>query len=75
MITLQAKASFIDEEHDQAVVAVQTSRCFYRVAIQGTTVTVVGPGVEEQIELTDEQHELNYEGIAAIAVLALEERQ
>jgi len=41
---------FEDSDHKQAVVAVTSDKCFYRVAIQGDKVTLVGPGVEHEVE-------------------------
>lgn len=75
MIHLNTRSEFIDEDHRNAVIRVQTSRCFYQVAIKRREeVTVVGPGIEEVVEFTEEQlRNLSYHGIAAMAVIQIEE--
>jgi len=62
-------------DHDQAVIHVQTWRTFYKVAIRGADVTVLGPGIQEDFNIEDLNIEhLSYEAIAAICVLQVEER-
>lgn len=81
MTTFTAKVIFEDSDHDQAVVAVQTTRCWYRVAIVGSEVTVVGPGVEERTNLAEVSEDfsffdsMTYKGKALFAVILLEERE
>jgi hypothetical protein len=75
VITLQAKSIFVDEEHDQAVVAVQTSLTFYRVAIRKDQLTVIGPGIEEDFNGGDLNiHHLEYEQQAICVVMQVEGR-
>ena len=74
MTTLTAHVEFEDLDHQQAVVRVSTSRCFYRVAVQGDDVTVIGPGVEESFIVgADMSDDLNMLGRAMTAVVLLEE--
>ena len=82
MTTISARVEFEDRDHDQAVVRVTTSRCFYSVAIQDDTATVVGPGVEREFRVGDPNiiewaipYTLSYKGIAIIAVTLLEEEE
>lgn len=75
MIHLTTSKDYVDEEHESAVIHVRTSRTFYKVAIRRREVTVVGPGIEEEVELTEAQLGLSFEGMAAVAVITLEERE
>jgi hypothetical protein len=71
--TYATRLTFIDRDHNQAVVQVQTHQCFYQVAIHGEEVTLCGPGLEQQVE--DVPLGLSYEGTALCAVLMLEEKE
>ena len=66
---------FTDRDHEQAVVRVQTPRCFYSVAIRKRRdlLTVIGPGVNEDYTLSTWPAELSYEALALCAVLYFEE--
>lgn len=80
MTSLVARLKYQDTEHDTAVVEVQTSRCFYQVAIRGSVATVVGPGVEESYDFSGGGdmimfEDLTYKGKALIAVCLLEETE
>jgi len=75
MISLQAKAIFVDEEHDQAVIAVQTSLTFYRIAIRGEQITVIAPGLEEEFNAEELNiNHLDYDEQAVCAVMQVEGR-
>jgi hypothetical protein len=79
MTTLVARVEFEDKDHNQAVVRVQTSRCFYSVAIQGDSVTIIGPGVEKEFffdnDWPDVFDDLSVKGKALVAVTLLEEEE
>lgn len=74
MTQLTARVTFEDKEHNQAVVLVHTSKCFYSVVIRNSEATVVGPGIEETYNIGDPiPDNLSYKGIAIVAVTLLEE--
>jgi len=75
VISIQAKNIFVDEEHNQAVVAVQTSLTFYRVAIRGDQLTAIAPGLEEDFSAEELGiNNLEYEQQAVCVVMQVEGR-
>lgn len=71
MRTYSTRPEFTDKDHKQAVIHVQTWRCFYFVSIKDDLATVVGPGVEHEVAL-EAQEELDFESQALYAVLRFE---
>lgn len=73
------KASLVMRFEGGTVIRVETSRCFYQVAIdrQLSIVTVLGPGVREEYQLGEgilpSDPDLSDEGLAAMAVTYFEE--
>jgi hypothetical protein len=79
-MNITAHLTFEDADHDQAVVRVTTSRCFYSVSIEGLRCTVVGPGVEREFSFEGGGdmlmfEDISYKGLAIIAVTLLEEEE
>ena len=74
-ISLAAHKTFHDEDRGTGNVTVQTSRCWYRVAVAGDCVTVVGPGIEQTYDTDELPEGLSFEGLALCAVLLLEETE
>lgn len=73
MLDIRTRLEYEDKEHGVAVVTVHTKRCFYKVVFKDDVCTVVGPGLEEEIEEAEDL-ELNYEARAVVVVLQLEEK-
>lgn len=70
MQSIISRIDFVDKDHNQAVVHVQTNKTFYKVALAKDGGTILGPGVEESF---DRNSLLTFEGEAIIAVVNFEE--
>ena len=75
MLSLSSRPIFHNEDTGKGVVSVQSSRCWYRVALREDEVVIVGPGVEEIYSLEDLPQGLSFEGKALCAVLLFEEQE
>lgn len=75
MLTFATRVIFSDKDHSQAVVQVQSRLCFYQVAIQKELITIVGPGVEEEVDMEKIPQDLGIEAKALLSVLLFEEEQ
>lgn len=73
MISYTGRATYIDLDHDQAVVEIRSALCLYRVVVRGERVNVIGPGVEEDYYVGVELPEnLSLEARALIAIVLFE---
>lgn len=76
MISYTANTIFQDDEHQQAVVLVTSSRCKYRVVILRDEAKLYGPGVEEVYTIGEEVPDnLSFEAQAILVTTLFEEEE
>ena len=68
MISLTAKTSYSDDEHDYTQVRVRSSRCTYYVDITEQTISVRGPGIKTSLSRWSIGTPLRIENSEALAI-------
>lgn len=75
MLNFSSIRDYWDEDREQGVFRVQSTKCWYRVAVKKDLIVVLGPGVEEEYLPEDLPKDLTPEALALNAVLCWEEQE
>lgn len=72
-LSFATRETLIDRERRTAVIGVQSKLTWYQVVITPDTITLLGPGLEEDLDRDDYPQDLTMEGLALLIVITKEE--